>query len=31
MGKLKNGKAVGNDEIPGEMMKGGGERVVGWI
>ena len=27
-GKLKNGKAAGKDEIIGEMMKGGGDRVV---
>ena len=28
MGKLKNGKAAGRDEITGEMIKGGGDRVV---
>ena len=28
VGKLKNGKAAGNDEITGEMKKGGGDRVV---
>ena len=27
VGKLKNGK----DEITGEMLKGGGDRVVDWI
>ena len=31
MGKLKNGKAAGKDEITGEMIKGGGNRVVDWI
>ena len=31
VGKLKNGKATGKDEIIGEMIKGGGDRVVGWI
>ena len=29
--KFKNGKATGNDETTGEMIKGGGERVVNWI
>ena len=29
--KLKNGKAAGGDEITGEMIKGGGDRVVDWI
>ena len=28
---LKNGKAAGGDEITGEMIKGGGDRVVNWI
>ena len=28
MGKLKNGKAKGKDEITGEMIKGGGDRMV---
>ena len=28
MGKLKNGKVAGKDEVTGEMMKGGGDRVV---
>ena len=28
VGKLKNGKAVGKDEITGEMKKSGGDRVV---
>ena len=31
MGKLKNGKAAGKDEITGEMIKGGGDRVVEYI
>ena len=31
MGKLKNGKATGKDEITGEKIKGGGDRVVDWI
>ena len=31
MGKLKNGKAVGKDEIIGEMIKGGSNRVMDWI
>ena len=30
-GKLKNGKAVGKDEIMVEMIKGGNDRVVDWI
>ena len=29
--KLKKEKATGEDEITGEMIKGGGDRVVGWI
>ena len=31
LGKLKNGKATGKDEITGEIIKGGGDRVVDWI
>ena len=31
VGKLKNGKATCGDKIPGEMIKGGGDRVVDWI
>ena len=31
VGKLNNGKATAVDEITGEMIKGGGDRVVGWI
>ena len=31
VGKLKNRKASGKDKITGEMMKGGGNRVVDWI
>ena len=29
--KLENGKAAGKDEITGEMIKGGVDRVVDWI
>ena len=28
VGRLKNGKAAGRDEITGERIKGGGDRVV---
>ena len=28
VGKLKNGKTASRDEITGEMIKGGGDRVV---
>ena len=31
MGRLISGKAAGKDEITGEMIKGGGDRVVDWI
>ena len=31
VGKLKNGKDAGWDEITGEMIQGGGDRVVDWI
>ena len=31
MGKLKNRKVAGKDEIMGEMIKGEGNRVVDWI
>ena len=31
VGKLKNGKAAGKDEIKRDVMKGGGDRVVDWI
>ena len=31
VGKLKNGKDAGKDEVAGEMIKGGGNRVVDWI
>ena len=31
VGKLKYGKAAGKDEIIGEIIKGGGEKVVNWI
>jgi hypothetical protein len=29
--KLKNGKSAGIDEITGEMIKNGGDRVIDWI
>ena len=28
MGKFKNGKAADKDDVIGEMIKGGGERLV---
>ena len=31
VGKLKNGKPTGKDEITRKMIKGGGDRVVDWI
>ena len=31
VGKLKNRKEAGKDEIIGERIKGGGDRVVDWI
>ena len=31
VGKLKNGKSAGKDEVTGEMIRGGGNRVVDWI
>ena len=31
VGKLKNGKATGKDEITEQMIKDGGDRVVDWI
>ena len=31
MGKLKYGKAAGKDVITGDLIKGGGDRVVDWI
>ena len=31
VGKLKNGKVAGKDEVTGEVIKGGGNRVVDWI
>ena len=29
--KLKNGKAASMEKVTGEMIKGGGDRVVDWI
>ena len=31
VGKLKNGKVTFKDDLNGEMIKGGGGRVVDWI
>ena len=31
MGKLKNEKVTGKDEVILKMIKGGGDRVVDWI
>ena len=31
VGKFKNGKAAGKDEITGEMIKGGGDKEVDCI
>ena len=31
MGKLKNRKSADKDEVTGEMIGGGGDRVVDWI
>ena len=31
VGKLKNGKAAGKDEVTGEMIKGVGNRMLDWI
>ena len=31
VGKLENGKAAGKDEITGEIIKGGSDRVVDWF
>ena len=31
MGKLKNQKAAGKDEVTGEIIKDGGNRVVDWV
>ena len=31
VGKPKNRKAAGKDEVTGEMVKVGGDRVVDWI
>ena len=31
LGKLKNGKTAGKDEVTREMIKGGGDKVVDWI
>ena len=31
VGKLKNKKIAGKDEVTGEVIKGGGNRTVDWI
>ena len=31
VGKFKNGKTAGKNEITGEIIKGGGDRVADWI
>ena len=31
VGKLKRGKAEGKDEVTGEMIKGGSDRMMNWI
>ena len=31
MGKLENGEVAGKDEVTGEIVKGGGDRVVAGI
>ena len=31
VGKFKNSKAIGKDEVRGEMIKGGSDRVLDWI
>ena len=31
VGKLKNREAAGKDEVTGEIIKSGGDRVVDWI
>ena len=31
VGKLKNGKPAGKNEITGDMIKGEGDRVLDWI
>ena len=31
MSLIKNGKAAGKDDITGEIIKGGGEKMVDWI
>ena len=31
VGKLKNGKAAGNDNITAELLKNGEEAVVDWV
>ena len=30
VGKLRNGNAAGKNKVTGEMIKGGGDRVVDW-
>ena len=31
VGNLKNGKAAGKDEVAGDIINGGGNKVVDWI
>ena len=31
MGKFKNGKVRGKDEITGDVIKGGGDKLGDWI
>ena len=31
VGKLKNGKVAGKDEVTGKTINGGGELVIDWI
>ena len=31
VGIFKNGKTAGKDEVTGEMVKGGGDKMVAWV